>query len=236
MSATARAAYDVWHGHHHVDRETDTPWHRLLFAHLDVTRDVTDRQVLEIACGRGGLACRLATLNPAQLIAADFSVTALVKGREFAQSIGQSSISWSVSDLHAVPMRDQTFDTVISCESIEHLEYPRTACKEFARILRPGGRLYLTTPNYLGLLGLYRGYVRLKGKPFTEGGQPINRFMLLPMTCAWLRRAGLRIRAVDAIGHYLPWPGRPPINYPALETVRALRWFAHHSLIVAEKP
>ena len=236
MSATARAAYDVWHGHHHVDRETDTPWHRLLFTYLDVARDVTDRQVLEIACGRGGLACRLAALHPAQLIAADFSITALVKGREFAQAIGQSSISWSVSDLHALPMKDQAFDTVISCESIEHLEHPRTACKEFARILRPGGRLYLTTPNYLGLLGLYRGYVRLKGKPFTEGGQPINRFMLLPLTCAWLRRAGLRIRAVDAIGHYLPWPGRPPINYPGLESVRALRWFAHHSLIVAEKP
>jgi SAM-dependent methyltransferase len=236
MSATARAAYDIWHGHHHVDRETDTPWHRLLFTRLDVARDVTGRQVLEIACGRGGLACRLAALHPARLIAADFSITALAKGREFARSLGQPGISWSVSDLHAMPIKDQSFDTVVSCESIEHLEHPRTACKEFARILRPGGRLYLTTPNYLGLLGLYRGYVRLKGTPFTEGGQPINRFMLLPLTCAWLRGAGLRIRAVDAVGHYLPWPGRPPISYPALESVRLLRWFAHHSLVVAEKP
>ncbi len=235
MSATARAAYDVWHGQHHVDRETDTPWHRLLFRHLDAARDVTGRQVLEIACGRGGLASRLVALHPAHLIAADFSITALAKGREFALSIGHSAISWSVSDLHAIPMRDEAFDTVISCESIEHLERPTLACNEFARILRPNGRLYLTTPNYLGLLGLYRGYARLKGKPFTEEGQPINRFMLLPMTCLWLRRAGLRIHAVDAVGHYLPWPGRPPISYPSLESMRSLRWFAHHSLIVAEK-
>jgi SAM-dependent methyltransferase len=214
----------------------DTPWHRLLFAHLDVGRDVTGRRVLEIACGRGGLACRLATHRPAQLIAADFSVTALAKGREFAESLGLLQIGWSVSDLHALPMRDASVDTVISCESIEHLERPRTACSELARILRPGGRLFLTTPNYLGLLGLYRGYSRLKGKPFTEEGQPINRFMLLPLTCVWMRRAGLRIVAVDAVGHYLPWPGRPPLSYPQLESVRALRWFAHHSLIVAEKP
>ena len=236
MIATARAAYEVWHGHHGVDRETETPWHRMLLTHLDVLRDVTGRQVLEIACGRGGLACRLAAYEPAQLIAADFSIAALAKGREFAHSRGHRHIRWSVGDLHAVPIRGESVDTVISCESIEHLERPPTACNELARILRPGGRLYLTTPNYLGLLGLYRGYLRLKGKPFTEGGQPINRFMLLPLTCAWIQRAGLRIRTVDAVGHYLPWPGRPPLRYPALEAVRPLRWFAHHSLIVADKP
>jgi 2-polyprenyl-3-methyl-5-hydroxy-6-metoxy-1,4-benzoquinol methylase len=214
----------------------DTPWHRLLFAHLDAGRDVTGRRVLEIACGRGGLACRLAAHQPAQLIAADFSITALEKGRECADSLGLGRIRWSVSDLHAVPMQDATVDTVISCESIEHLERPRTACGEFARILRPGGRLYLTTPNYLGLLGLYRGYARLTGRPFTEEGQPINRFMLLPLTCVWIRRSGLRILAVDAVGHYLPWPGGPPRSYARFESVRPLRWFAHHSLIVAEKP
>jgi 2-polyprenyl-3-methyl-5-hydroxy-6-metoxy-1,4-benzoquinol methylase len=236
MSASARVAYDVWHGQHEVDREVDTPWHRLLFAHLDAPRDVTGRRVLEIACGRGGLACQLAAHRPARLIAADFSITALAKGREFAGSRGVDGIQWSVSDLHAVPMRDGTFDTVISCESIEHLEWPRAAIGEFARILRPRGRLYLTTPNYLGLLGLYRGYVRLMGRPFTEGGQPINRFMLLPATCAWIRRAGLRICTVDAVGHYLPWPGRPPRRLTRLDAAHSLRWLAHHSLVVAEKP
>jgi SAM-dependent methyltransferase len=236
VTATARAAYDVWHANHHVDREVDTPWHRLLFAHLDLPRDVTGRRVLEIACGRGGLACRLAAHEPEHFFAADFSITALAKGREFADSFGFHRIRWSVSDLHALPMQDATIDTVISCESIEHLEQPRKACREFARVLRPGGRLYLTTPNYLGLLGLYRGYVRLRGRPFTEGGQPINRFMLLPLTCAWIRRSGLRVLAVDAVGHYLPWPGRPPRRYARLESMRSFRWLAHHSLIVAEKP
>lgn len=238
MSEAARLAYDEWHGLHDIDRDVDTPWHRLLFAYLDPARDLANRRVLEIACGRGGLACRLAqgVHRPAHLLAADFSATAVAKGRSHARAAGLDRVQWSVNDLHACGIRSGAFDTVISCESIEHLERPDVACKELARILKPGGRLYLTTPNYLGLLGVYRGYARLKGTPYTEGGQPINRFMLLPRTCAWIRRAGLRIRTVDAVGHYLPWPGRPLQSIPWLDSCRPLRWFALHSLVVAEKP
>jgi SAM-dependent methyltransferase len=237
MSGSSRSAYDAWHGLHDADRDVDAPWHRLLFAHLDTARDLAGRRVLEIACGRGGLACRLAggAHRPAHLLAADFSATAVAKGRALASDVGLRELLWSVSDLQAVGLQSATFDTVISCESIEHLERPRAACEELARVLKPGGRLYLTTPNYLGPLGLYRGYARLRGRPYTEGGQPINRFMLLPRTCGWIRRAGLRIRAVDAVGHYLPWPGRPLRDIPWLASMRPLRWFALHSLVVAEK-
>lgn len=236
--ASPRAAYDTWHGYHDVDRDADAPWHDLLFAHLDVSRDLDGRRVLEIACGRGGLACRLASdaHRPRHLLAADFSTTAVAKGRLHAQQRGVPGLQWSVSDLHAFPLGDRTFDTVISCESIEHLERPRLACREFARVLKSGGRAYVTTPNYLGPLGLYRAYARLRGRPYTEGGQPINRFMLLPKTALWLRRAGLRIVAVDAIGHYLPWPGRPWQRLSSLDGVPILRWFALHSIVVAEKP
>lgn len=236
--ASSRAAYDTWHGCHEVDRETATPWHELLFAHLDGPRDLDGRRVLEIACGRGGLACRLARApyRPSQLVAADFSATAVMKGRTYAADAGVHGVSWSLADLHAVPMRSDAFDTVISCESIEHLEHPRTACREFARVLKPGGRLYLTTPNYLGPVGLYRGYARLAGRPFTEVGQPINRFMLLPKTCLWLQRTGLRVIAADAIGHYVPWPRRPLVRFNSLDRFRLLRWFALHSIVVAEKP
>ena len=238
MSQTSRRAYDVWHDRLEVDRDVDTPWHRLLFAHLDGARDLADRRVLEIACGRGGLACHLARSahRPASLVAADFSPAAVAKGRSHALATGLHGLQWSVSDLHACGVQSGSFDTVISCESIEHLDRPRQACDEFARILKPGGRLYLTTPNYLGPLGLYRGYARVKGTPYTEDGQPINRFMLLPRTCAWIRRAGLHINTVDAIGHYLPWPGRPLQGVSWLDSWRPLRWFALHSLVVAEKP
>jgi hypothetical protein len=52
----------------------------------------------------------------------------------------------------------------------------------------------------------------------------------------WLRSAGLNVLAVDAAGHYLPWPGRPPRVFPGLDAIRPLRWFALHSIVIAEKP
>lgn len=175
-------------------------------------------------------------MPPPSLVAADFSSTAVAKGKAFAEQAGLRSIRWEVADAQSLGHGDRSFDTVISCETIEHLPNPRKALSEFLRVLRPGGRLLLTTPNYMGPMGVYRGYARLRGRPYTEEGQPINNFMLLPLTVSWLRRAGFRILTVDASGHYLPWPGRQPREIAELERIRLLRWFALHSLVVAEKP
>ena len=49
--------------------------------------------------------------------------------------------------------------------------------------------------------------------------------------------ADTTFKATDGVGHYLPMPGRPPVEVPALNGARPLtRWFALHSLIVAQKP
>jgi SAM-dependent methyltransferase len=50
-----------------------------------------------------------------------------------------------------LPYPDESFDLVVLTEVIEHLENHRTALSEVARVLRPGGRLILTTPNIMRL-------------------------------------------------------------------------------------
>src|SRR5713226_9459348 len=80
MSAAlnAKNEYDEWHARHEVDRNADTPWHRLALAHLDLDRDLKGKRVIEVACGRGGFAVRLTrmTMPPPLLVAADFSSAA----------------------------------------------------------------------------------------------------------------------------------------------------------------
>ncbi|MCI0400647.1 MAG: class I SAM-dependent methyltransferase [Gammaproteobacteria bacterium] len=232
-----KMAYEAWHDRLAVDSETDTPWHRLVKQHLQ-PRDVDGKRCLEIGCGRGGFACWLASQQerPSEIVASDFAVTALEKGRTFAADHGISGIVWEQGDIQAIDHPAASFDTVISCETIEHVPDPRKALCELARVLKPGGRLFLTTPNYLGTLGIYRIYLRLRGRIFTEEGQPTNNFMLLPLAWAWVARTGLCVRTIDAVGHYLPFPGRPPIEMRALNNPRMLmRWLGLHSLIVAEK-
>jgi 2-polyprenyl-6-hydroxyphenyl methylase/3-demethylubiquinone-9 3-methyltransferase len=138
------------------------------------------------------------------------------------------------ADAQAMGLASGTFDTVICCETLEHLHEPWSALEEVARVLRPGGRFFLTTPNYLNPMGAYRGYLRLTGRRYTEEGQPINRFLLAPALRRWVRRAGLQVLECDGIGHYLPWPRRPPILVQ--ERARYLSVFGLHSLTVARRP
>jgi SAM-dependent methyltransferase len=156
-------------------------------------------------------------------------------GRDFAASLGLS-IQWQVMDIQSIAHLEATFDIVISCETVEHVPNPAKAIHELARILKPGGKLFLTTPNYLNAMGMYRGYMRLKGTPFTETGQPINNFVLLPRTRQWVLDAGLRLLHVESRGIYLPIPGRPWTKMEWLDRPRILtRWLGLHSLVIAEK-
>ncbi len=235
-----RDAYDTWHARLDVDAVAADPWHDLVRKHLDPAGDVAARSILEIGCGRGGFACWLASrpTPPHRLVAIDWSPVAIDKAREHAAAVGITGVLWEVGDIQAIEYRDAEFDTVVSCETIEHVPDPRRAVAELARVLKPRGRLFLTTPNYAGPMGMYRAYLRLRGRRFAEVGQPINQFTLLPRTVHWVRRAGLRVERVAAQGHYLPWPGRPPRRLLALERVApdVLKWVSLHSLVVAHKP
>ena len=46
-----------------------------------------------------------------------------------------------------IPYRDNTFDTVLSHEVIEHVKDDRCSVAEMVRVLKPGGRLLLFCPN-----------------------------------------------------------------------------------------
>ena len=51
-----------------------------------------------------------------------------------------------VSDIAAIPAPDASFDAILCSEVLEHVPDPNLALDEFARLLKPGGRLILTAP------------------------------------------------------------------------------------------
>jgi SAM-dependent methyltransferase len=51
-----------------------------------------------------------------------------------------------VGPLHEMPIEDDTFDAVLCTQVLEHLEWPRESVKEMRRVLKPGGKIYLTVP------------------------------------------------------------------------------------------
>jgi ubiquinone/menaquinone biosynthesis C-methylase UbiE len=51
------------------------------------------------------------------------------------------------ADLARLPFRDATFDIAISSHVAEHLTQPEAVFGELSRVLKPGGRLLILTPN-----------------------------------------------------------------------------------------
>jgi SAM-dependent methyltransferase len=49
--------------------------------------------------------------------------------------------------VYALPFKDESFDTVLFSEVIEHLNRPRAAIVEIRRVLKTGGRIIMLFPN-----------------------------------------------------------------------------------------
>jgi SAM-dependent methyltransferase len=235
--------YDRWHD----DRAgssasnaagTNSPWYRLVREYLV---SVQGKQLLEIACGCGGFTTSLALLG-GHVVGADFSRSAVkLTQRELAaRDRGNLRASVTQADAEKLPFVNGSFDVVFSCETIEHLPDPLSALAEMARVCRPGGLLYLTTPNYFNLMGLYRLYDRMRGRPQrSEESQPYDTVWNFLEVRQLVRKAGWKILRTDGTVHQLPFPGRPPVTIHVIEKNRLLRRtlsvFALHQFVLAQK-
>lgn len=62
-----------------------------------------------------------------------------------------------IGDLNqSLPYPDQSFDYLVCLDGIEHTENPFNAIREFRRILKSGGKVYLSLPNFLNIERRFR--------------------------------------------------------------------------------
>jgi SAM-dependent methyltransferase len=116
---------------------------RHVVAYRFAARLVVGAQVLDAGCGEGyGAELLAASAAEATGVDLDAAVVAHARGRYGRARFRQG-------DLLALPFPDASFDAVVSLQTIEHLAEPRAFVAECARVLRPGGRLILSTPNRL---------------------------------------------------------------------------------------
>jgi ubiquinone/menaquinone biosynthesis C-methylase UbiE len=201
--------------------------------------EVRGLRTLEVACGRGGFVRALAS-NGAQACGLDLSMAALQIGKQRSFHSESESVPVLVQgDAYALPFPDNCFDILVSCETIEHLPDPVKGVREFHRVTKPGGTLYLTTPNYLNLMGLYELYAKVR-HPHRVPDQPLDRFQFFFQTRHLLRQAGWKILDSDGVVHQLPlFPGRNPVRIESIDRNpmlrRLLRGFAYTYCLIAKK-
>ena len=121
------------------------------------------------------------------------------KGVKLGNTTNYGHIDYE-SEITKIPVPDQSFDVVLCTEVLEHVPEPIEAVREMIRILKPGGRLFLTAPLGSGLHQLpfhfYGGYTpewycyvaQKFGSEITEISPNGGFFKLLAQECgrvAW---------------------------------------------------
>jgi len=94
--------------------------------------------VLEVGCGWGELTARIAQELRAEVVAVDISPRMVELARE-------RGVDARVGDAQELEFADATFDCVTANWMLYHVPVLERALAEFARLLRPGGRLVAAT-------------------------------------------------------------------------------------------
>ncbi len=158
-------------------------------------------KLLDAPAGEGALVQRLTGIH---------EITAVDLDEDFFR-LGDL-VPFRKVDLNGVlPFQDASFDYVTCVEGIEHLENPFSCIREFARVLKPGGRLIITTPNIMSIKSrtrfLFYGYhdffrfIKLPDD-FRHGNPEYDHQHINPMTFTELRyalkKAGFEVVGVHA--------------------------------------
>jgi ubiquinone/menaquinone biosynthesis C-methylase UbiE len=99
--------------------------------------------VLDVGTGPGVLLVELATRRPdLRLTGVDLSADMIAAATRNLHPFGERA-SARVGDVTSLPFPDRSFDLIVSSLSLHHWDHPEAAVPELARILRPGGRVYI---------------------------------------------------------------------------------------------
>lgn len=154
-------------------------------------------RLLDVGCGGGLLSESLARWG-ATVVGIDAGAEAIAVARQHAADHGLG-IDYRCMTAEALAENDGLFDGIASLEVIEHVPDPAHFCAVLAGLLRPGGRLVMSTLNRTRasyLTAIVGAEYVLRWLP--RGTHDWNRFLKPRELGALLRRSGLIVN--DTIG------------------------------------
>ena len=134
---------EEWHAWFSVQAGWTQPTRTWLYQQAGLSQA---RAVLEVGCGTGVIAGKLARLSSARVVGLDLDAGMLA----FARWQG-GSVTYVQGDAHALPFPDGSFDAVVCHYLLLWLADPALGSREMARVVRPAGCvLACAEPDYGG--------------------------------------------------------------------------------------
>ena len=176
--------------------------------------------VLDVGCG-GGLLSEALARRGAQVTAIDLAPELVKVARLHGLESG-TQVDYRLQSVEALAAeRPGTFDAITCMEMLEHVPDPAAIVSACATLLKPGGRLFLSTlnrtPAAFALAIVGAEYI---ARLLPKGTHQYRDFIKPSELAAWLRAAGLELEDVSGL-MYEPWRNaarrisRTDVNYLA---------------------
>jgi ubiquinone/menaquinone biosynthesis C-methylase UbiE len=145
--AKAKAAMTYNAAADYFDHPVSSFWHRFGRQTIERLDLRSGERILDVCCGSGGSALPAAErVGPeGKVIAADLAERLVVLGATKAEDKGLRNIEFRVADMLELGYPDGSFDAVVCVFGIFFVPDMAAAVKELWRMVRPGGRLAITT-------------------------------------------------------------------------------------------
>lgn len=128
-----------------AEREQSYWWHigrlEIIKSYLEQYRgEKKSLKILNVGCGTGGTIKLLESYGTTQNV--DVSDEAI----KYMKKSGFKNIT-KISDI-TLPFKDKSFDLVVAFDVLEHIEEQEKALREWSRVLKKDGRVFITVPAY----------------------------------------------------------------------------------------
>lgn len=195
--------------------------------------------VLDVGCGVGFEACRLAQAYPGVTVIGLDRETMLGAARRRAERLGVA-VRWLPGEAEAIPLSDATVDACLTERVLKYLPDPVAGINEMVRVLKPGGRLACFELDYAAtLLGGDPAVAAAVGELLNASVGDARMRRRLPGV---LHEAGLREVTFEVVAFSPPWvvqeaavgdPVREAVRRNALPAAAATAWLEQQAAAAA---
>jgi cyclopropane fatty-acyl-phospholipid synthase-like methyltransferase len=107
------------------------------------------KTLLDVACGAGGPALRIAATTGCSVVGIDVHEQAVTTASSLAaqRNLAERAEFRSVDATGPLPFSDASFDAITCIDAINHFSNRSRVVSEWTRLLKPGGRLLFTDPT-----------------------------------------------------------------------------------------